>query len=205
MDYVLRLQAHDGYKDKFDDVFNARFSRVLCVPHSGKKGDNPHYHFAFTCDYKLQALRVYFKKHFDQGKGNRHLSLKSWDGDRKACSYMFHEGTQPVLRRGFTDEEIEEFKSINEGIKEAIKKNAPAQIVADATEHFKGQDPGHQILFKWIMLRLRANGDWLPNKYQMERWIMRIQANLKDDVQYGSYLSRLYESWYGQYTWTGGS
>jgi len=201
MEYVLRLQACDGYRQKFDNVFTDRFSRILGVPHTGRKGDNPHYHFAFTCDYKQNTLREYLKKHFDQGKGNRHLSIKKWDGDPKACSYLFHEGTETIIRRGFTDEEIESFKLINENIKQAIKKNAPAQIVTDATEHFAGQDPTHQDLFKWIMIRLRANGDWLPNKYQMERWIMRIQANLKDDTQYGSYLVRLYESWYGSFSW----
>lgn len=202
MNYALRLQAHDGYRDMFSTVFNDRFTRILCLPHAGRAGNNPHYHFVFTCDYKAPALRMYLKKYFTQGKGNRHLSLKTWDGDTKACSYMFHEGTEPILRTGFSDTELENFKALNEGIKRAIKKNAPAQIVADATEHFKGKDPDHQLLFKWIMLRLRANGDWLPNKYQMDRWIMRIQANLKDDVQYGSYLKRLYESWYGEYSWT---
>lgn len=203
MDYVLRLQAHDGYQSQFSNVFTSRFSRILGVPHSGRRGDNPHYHFAFTCDYKMPALREYLKKYFDKGKGNRHLSLKKWDGNPKACSYMFHEGTESIISRGFTDEEIEVFKTINENIKEAIKKNAPAQIVQDATEYFKakGQDPAHAVLFMWIMKRLRDNGDWLPNKYQMERWIMRIQANLKDDVEYKTYLNRLYELWYGEYAW----
>lgn len=204
MDYVLRLQAHDGYESLFSNVFTDRFSRILCIPHSGKKGDNPHYHFAFTCDYKQQALRVYLKKYFTKGSGNRHLSLKQWDGDTKACSYMFHEGTEPIFRRGFSDEDIEGFKNLNEGIKKAIRKNAPAQIVQDATDFFQGKDPGHSTIFMWIMKRLRDNGDWLPNKFQMERWIMRIQANLKDDKQYESYLVRLYECWYGNYSYTPG-
>jgi len=205
MDYVLRLQAHDGYQQKFSNVFTDRFSRILGVPHSGRRGDNPHYHFAFTCDYKQPALREYLKKHFSQGKGNRHLSLKKWDGDPKACSYMFHEGTEMIIQKGFTDDEVSTFKTINANIKEAIKKNAPAKIVEDATEHFraKGIDPAHSVLFMWIMKRLRDNGDWLPNKYQMERWIMRIQANLKTDVEYKSYLIRLYESWYGDYAYSG--
>lgn len=203
MDYVLRLQAHDGYQSLFSNVFTDRFSRILCVPHSGKKGDNPHYHFALTCDYKQPALREHLKKYFNKGKGNRHLSLKQWDGDPKACSYMFHEGTELIMNKGFTDEEIEVFKVMNDNVRQAIKKNAPAQIVQDATEYFKGQDPSHQVLFMWIMKRLRDNGDWLPNKFQMERWIMRIQANLKTDKEYGSYLVRLYECWYGNFSYTG--
>jgi len=204
MDYVLRLQALDGYYLTFNEVFGDRFTRVLCVHHTGRKGDNPHYHFALTCDYKKDALRKYLKGHFTQATGNRHLSLKDWDGDEKACSYMFHEGTEPVIRKGFTDDQLDKFRIINDQVKLAIKKNAPAQIVQDATEFFKDENPHHQTIFVWIMRRLRANGDWLPNRYQMDRWIMRIQANLKTDRQYDSYLVQLYEGWYGQFTWKGG-
>ena len=117
MDYVLRLQALDGYSSKFDDVFSDRFTRVLCVHHTGKKGDNPHYHFCFTTDYKKDALRKYLKGHFDLATGNKHLSLKDWDGDQKACSYLFHEGTPLVMSRGFSEKEIEDFKRINEIVK----------------------------------------------------------------------------------------
>lgn len=200
MDYVLRLQACDGYHDKFSSVFTDRFVRILGVPHTGRKGDNPHYHFAFTCDYKQPALREYLKKHFDKGKGNRHLSLKKWDGDPKACSYMFHEGTEVILRKGFTDDDIDMFRLINDNIKDAIKKNAPAKIVEDATNYFKDKKCTHCDIFMWIMLRLRFNGDWLPNKFQMERWIMRIQANVKSELEYKSYLVKLYESWYGNFS-----
>lgn len=101
MEYVLRLQALDGYSSKFDEVFGDRFSRVLCVHHLGKKRDNPHYHFCLTTDYKSDALRKYLKGHFNLAKGNKHLSLKSWDGDEKACSYLFHEGTEALISKGF--------------------------------------------------------------------------------------------------------
>lgn len=207
MEYVLRLQALDGYKDKFDDVFHSRFTRVLCVHHTGRKGDNPHYHFCLTTDYNKQALRVYLKKHFNLATGNKHLSLKDWDGDTKACSYLFHEGTEPVMNRGFTQQEIDTFKTINEGIKKEIKKNAPAKIVEDATEYFtpiqqsRKYRVSHKEIFIWIMNRLRENGDWLPNKYQMDRWIARIQANIFDDREFESWLKDTYEMWYGQCSW----
>lgn len=201
MDYVLRLQALDGYQAKFNDVFGDRFTRVLCLHHTGRKGDNPHYHFCFTCDYKKDALRKYLKKEFTLASGNRHLSLKDWDGDRKACSYLFKEGTEPIIRRGFSDEELDDFRTINECVQEEIKKNSPVKIVQDCTEYFNGRSPTHKEIFIWIMERLRKNGDWLPNKWTMERWIMRIQANLKDDKEYGSYLKKIYENWYGEIAW----
>ena len=203
MDYVIRLQQLDGYQQEFSNVFNSRFTRVLCVPHTGKKGDNPHYHFAVTCDYKQQALRAHLKKHFTKGRGNRHVSIKVWDGGDKACSYMFHEGTEPLMKIGFSDRQIEDFKMMNERIQTDIKKNAPAKIVEDATEHFWGKNPSHATIFMWIMNRLRANGDWLPNKYQMDRWILRIEANVRTDTEWKSFLINLYEGWYGNFTFTG--
>lgn len=206
MDYVLRLQALDGYQSKFNVCFNERFSRILCVFHNGKKGDNPHFHFCLTTDYKQQALRVHLKNHFNIGKGNKHLSLKVWDGDRKACSYLFHEGTEPVICKGFSEQEINDFKTLNDMVQAEVKRNAPAKIVEDATEYFMNK-PGttHQDIFLYIFNRLRKNGDWLPNKFQCERWIMRIEANLLTDKQYDSYLKRQYETWFGQYGWKAGS
>lgn len=197
MDYVLRLQALDGYNAKFADVFNERFSRVLCVFHNGKKGNNPHYHFCLTCDYKQQALRVYLKNHFNLGKGNKHLSLKNWDGDKKACSYLFHEGTEPLISKGFSPDEISDFKTINEMVRSEFQKNAPAKIVQDATEYFKDKKCHTDYhIFMYIMERLSASGEWLPNKFQCERWILRIQANLCGGAELKDYLNRLYDDWF---------
>ena len=179
MNYVLRLQALDGYKDKFLNVFTERFSRVLCVHHTGKKGDNPHYHFAFTCDYKSQALRVYLKQHFNLAKGNRHLSLKNWDGNSKACSYMFHEGTEAIISRGFTEEEIEEFKKKNEMIQEKYVK--PHHVVDTCVEYFRecgNKHPSKRDVFMYMIKIYRANGEWIPNKFQAERVINKIKSNL---------------------------
>lgn len=198
MDYVLRLQALDGYRDKFDNVFGDRFSRVLCVHHTGRKGDNPHYHFALTCDYRKDALRKYLKKEFSLSTGNRHLSLKNWDGDRKACSYMFHEGTEALIRKGFSDDELKDFKDINAGIQEVIKKNAPSTIVQEAIVYFssKPDKAGEYVVFKWIMDKLRQNGDWVPNKFQMERWIMRVQAGVLDKKDWDRWCEYKFKEWF---------
>lgn len=179
MDYVLRLQALDGYMDKFNTVFGDRFSRVLCVHHTGKKGDNPHYHFALTTDYRSQALRVYLKGHFDLAKGNRHLSLKSWDGDTKACSYMFHEGTEALIQKGFSDQEVEDFKKKNEIIQEKYVR--PHHIVDTCVEYFRqkgDKHPSKRDVFMYMIKVYRSNGEWIPNKFQAERVINKIKITL---------------------------
>jgi len=186
MDYVLRLQALDGYSAKFDEVFGDRFSRLLCVHHLGKKRDNPHYHFCITTDYKSAALRTYLKGHFNLAKGNRHLSLKPWDGNHKACSYLFHEGTEPLMCRGFSPEEIKLFQETNDVIQSKMVK--PNMIVDKAVEIFqavKGDRllwiPDKREIFIQVMNIYKHSGEWLPNKFQIDRVINKIRSDLSTD------------------------
>lgn len=215
MDYVLRLQALDGYSAKFNDVFTDRFSRVLYVHHTGKKGDNPHYHFCFTCDYKKDALRKYFKGHFNLATGNKHLSLKDWDGSVRACAYLYHEGTQVTNFRGFTDQEIEEFKMINKDVKsKQVKIPAILEKVIERKRNYKvydhdfSKDSFYQPdlvnekrdIFLLIMDELRKSGDWIPNKFQMERYINRVQMALVDTpVDFRRYTNDLYNEWFARF------
>jgi hypothetical protein len=174
MDYVLRLQALDGYQAKFTDVFADRFDRVLCVHHTGKRGDNPHYHFCLRTDYKKQALRVYLKGHFDLAKGNRHLSLKDWDGDTKACSYLFHENTPVVMSKGYTQDDIESFQLQNEEIKNKMVKSNDVvdEAVKTLLEDYK---PDKRRMFNVLFDIYVKKGEWLPNKFQWERIINKVR------------------------------
>jgi len=177
MDYVLRLQALDGYSNKFDEVFGDRFSRVLCVHHTGRNGNNPHYHFCFTADYKKDALRKYLKGHFNLAKGNRHLSLKDWDGRKEACSYLFHEGTEALISRGFTEEEITEFKEMDTLIQSKMVK--PQQVVDKAVEILSpARDPDKRAIFGVLFKIYVDNGEWLPNKFQWERVVNKVRLEL---------------------------
>lgn len=199
MDYVLRLQALDGYSNKFLEIFGDRFSRVMYVFHTGKKGDNPHYHFCLTCDYKKPALRAELKKYFNLAKGNRHLSLKTWDGSERACSYLFHEGTEPVVIRGFTDIEVEKFREANQDIQLEIKDKSPNRICTAMYEKFKGHQPSKFQLFSSIMDECRFNGSFYPNKFQMDRWIMKIEGMLTENEEQTTNWDSLKVRWYRQY------
>ena len=197
MDYVLRLQALDGYQAKFDDVFSDRFKRVLCVHHTGKKGDNPHYHFCLTTDYKKDALRKYLKGHFDLATGNRHLSLKDWDGDKKACSYLFHEHTEELIVKGFTPDEINEFKIDNDIVQSKMVK-APT-IVKLCVEHFKekGRSVDKKEIFTHMIKLYRKNGEWIPNRFQADRLITKIRSDLaQTDAQEALFIQNLYNEYF---------
>lgn len=199
MDYVLRLQALEGYHTKFESIFTSdRFSRSMYVYHTGKRGDNPHYHFCLTCDYKQPALRAELKKHFDLAKGNRHLSLKRWDGSPKACSYLFHEGTEPVVLKGFSQDEVNEFREANKDIQDLIKDKTPHRVLVEVYEKFRGTEPSQFQMFSAIMDVCRYNGDWFPNKFQVDRWMMKLQGMLAESKPPQEWES-LKILWYRQY------
>jgi len=205
MDYVLRLQALDGYAALFDDVFSDRFSRILYVHHTGKKGDNPHYHFCFTCDYKKDALRKYLKSQFTLASGNKHLSLKDWDGSIRACSYLYHEGTSVTNLRGFSVEQLDEFKTLNEEVKSSHIKIPVIveEVVALIRPSFGGyrrdsfQDE-RKMVFEVLVSHLMSKSEWIPNRFQMERYITRIRAILNDSpVNKKIFISSLYSEMFG--------
>lgn len=202
MSYAIRLQNYPTYDEKVQTIFSSdRFNRTIRVHHTGRKKDNPHWHLLVECDYKKPALRAELKKHFTLATGNKHISIKDWDGNIKATAYLFHEGTEPDLIRNFTQEEIDNARQMNTQVQATIKSNAPVKIIQDAVDYFTEQGnytPHQKHIFDFVYDRLRSSGDWLPNKFQFERWAVRIQATLRPDKEWREYKTELYESWYGQ-------
>lgn len=199
--WAIRLQNIPTYDEKCKEFFTyERFTRLIRVHHLGKQRNNPHWHFCVECEHKQDALRKAMNRKFDLGKGNKHISIKAWDGELKAVAYMFHEGTEPDLIHGFDVQEIETARQINITTQKRIKDNAPTSIVQEASEYFienENTNPNMRQIFDFIYDRLRANGNWLPNRFQFERWAMRIQANIRNDRQWSSYKEELFDSMYG--------
>ena len=187
--YVLRIDDREGYRNIITSYANEsegafkmfkRFSKFIVCIHSGKTGENTHYHFAIVTDYKLQALRAQLKLIFDKGKGNGHMSLKSWDDNPKAISYMFHEGEDCiVVNKGFTPKEIEDAKTVCKDIKEAVKANSPnniCKVIVDKLLEKNIDSNNKRMICFHIWDHLQEKGDWFPNKFQLERWISMIQC-----------------------------
>lgn len=178
--FALRLDDRSGYREMFYDLFKSeRFKKVIGVKHKGKTGENIHYHFALECDYKQQALRVQLKKLFNLGKGNGHMSLKVWDGKKNAIAYMFHEeGYEIVINNGYSDKYLKECQEINERIQEDVKKCSPNNICHQVIERMgtKQDIRNTRLICYTIWDILNENGNWFPNKYQLERWISMVQS-----------------------------
>lgn len=180
--FAIRIDDRQEYIEKLKTICQSdRFDSVLCVKHFGKTGENIHYHLCVSTDYKQQALRKEFKRTFDKGSGNGHMSIKHWDGDKKALSYMFHEDEHEIIYNTYTNEELDEFKKTNDEYKETLKKNAPNNIVAEVCLRLRKSNrfsnTTETIAFTiWDILK--EKGDWFPNKFQLQRWIYRVQGEL---------------------------
>lgn len=64
----------NDFINAFVDKYVVKSEPFLVVAETGKDGDNPHYHLAFTTTAKLQAIRTYINR--SAWKGNQNYSLK---------------------------------------------------------------------------------------------------------------------------------
>lgn len=71
----------------------------ICYPHTGKNGDNEHYHI-FTPELDHNRRNLYRTRITRSvGSGNKYLSIKSCkNGLAQAIQYGSKEGTQPITR-----------------------------------------------------------------------------------------------------------
>jgi len=184
--YAIRIQALDGYDNIIQTFFRGEnFTSTIRVHHTGKNRNNPHYHLLVVTDLTQKQLRYQINKELTKAKGNKHISIKNWDGKVRAVAYLFHEDTSPDMIHGpkFPDDFIDEAMKMNEMIKIEMDKNKVSKVCDEATLYFatftkKVTEP---MIFSWLYDRYQKTGQWMPNRYQFERYITRIRANLAGD------------------------
>lgn len=206
--YFIRLNHHDGYLEKLQAEFSQTtiYKDVLCVEHHGKEGNNKHYHLVIKTYRKNQALRVHLKSLFTLGKGNAHLSIKKWDGDSGALSYMFHEDTSeyetPIIVSQYSQAEIKELKSKSASVKKEIGTNSPAIVCRKIFDRLPKIDSvmySRQAIVIEFMKYYHEVGAWQPNKFQLDRYYTNVQSMYYKYQQKQNTLKdkdHLFNSWY---------
>jgi hypothetical protein len=177
--YCVRVQAVEGYGLM---IHALDYEHIIAVKHLGAKGDNPHYHLVIRTDVKPQAFRKRMKKLFPDGQGNAHMSIKPWDGDDKALSYLFHEeqGDEKatiIVCKGLTQDRIDTLRQQNKTVQQAVevsKKKSSHLLWEGAYEHFKKQ-PGpkydeRQIAHYMVLDALRQD------KYVPQAWLLKAMT-----------------------------
>lgn len=208
--YCMRVTALDGYAAKIAMLSaNCDYQSILAVKHHGSTKENPHYHLVIKTDVLQQAFRVRMRKVFDQGKGNKHMSIVPWDGDTRAVSYLFHEETetQPaeiILQHNISDETVAKAKEQNREVKalvQAAKDKAAWHLESLVYEEVK-TDPvisaspmvyESKIGERLILSALR-NGKYVPQPWHVRAMVQRIQFKLlngdeEDEAEFAQRLA----------------
>lgn len=194
--YCLRVDARDGYLDKLGGFsLNPDYVTVIGVKHKGNSGENPHYHIVLRTTVKPQAFRVRMKTIFSEGKGNGHMSIKAWDGNNDAISYLFHEDEEAecVVRKGITEEQLQACKERNKRVQEAVKeakKRASHTLEDEVIQLIKsGQvklpdrlyDESREYdIAKLVLLTAFRNDKYPPNDWLLKAITSKIMYKLKD-------------------------
>lgn len=142
----VRLQKLPEYDQKLIQLSEQDWIlSMLCVEHNGELADpNPHWHFtAHTAPLKLPTIRARLRVLFNKGTGNGHMSLKAWDGNIAANSYMFHErpDATPFINKNYTQDQLDDIRHYNEHIQETrIRKPTLTNIlISKITQQYTEQ------------------------------------------------------------------
>lgn len=132
--WFIRLQWFVEYDVIMKKINNDFLDKMLVLYHEGDDADKtPHYHMCLVLkDGKCRDTIAKWMKDvgFTLGKGNKHHSVKMWDGDEKALAYMFHEKKQVVVRNiGYSDDDIIRFKSINDSVKKVFVESRDTSTI----------------------------------------------------------------------------
>jgi hypothetical protein len=188
--YCVRVQAVEGYADKIRAMpLVADYAGLLAVQHSGGTKENLHYHIVIRTDVKSQTFRKRMKALFPEGKGNQHMSIKHWDGDDKALSYLFHElddneKSTLIARKGLDDSRIEELRQLNNYIKIQVaeaKGKASHTLEEDAYLHFKELKQKHLTpteIATFMFLHAMRAGKYPPQPWLVRGMVARVQFRL---------------------------
>lgn len=195
--YCVRVQALDGYATKIVAMqLQTDYQSILAVKHTGKRKDNPHYHIVVKTNVKPQAFRVRMKNVFNDARGNEHMSIRAWDGDSKALSYLFHEESdgEPLVRHGISDKFLEEIRAQNVLISERVdklKSKSSHTLFDDAVIYFGKIAPDTASvkrlspidIARFMILHAMRVGKYPPSPWLVKQMVMKVKfALLRGDM-----------------------
>lgn len=210
--FCVRVQAMDGYAEKMRMLSKtADYQAIVAVRHRGASGENEHYHMVVKTQVKDQAFRVRMKKVFDKGKGNAHMSIKTWDGNIDAISYLFHEDgdARPIVQHNVSDETIEKARERNREVQtkmEEAKKRASWTIEEELLESYRQRKvkPDLHTIAKDIVLHALRKDKYVPNDFLLKAMASKLlfklqEADLDREEEFAiSYISRVYRMDYDE-------
>jgi len=187
--FCVRVQALEGYGDKISSLaFHEDYTGLLSVKHKGGRGENPHYHIVVRTSVKQQAFRVRMKKLFPEGAGNQHMSIKCWDGNNDALSYLFHEDPEApvVVVKNINDLDAIKRRNLEVQQEVAKAKVKSSHLLLDlAVEHFtknpiKKYEDVEVVIATFMLLTAMREGKYPPNAFHLKSMVALTIFKLKD-------------------------
>lgn len=197
--YCVRIDDRELYIEKINSLaLSTDYTKILAARHTGDKNENPHYHLVISTQCKDKAFRARMVKVFDKGKGNGHMSIKPFDGNEDAYSYLFHEelmttkclisdevsaesASRIVLNKGFTDSDIQRFRDRNQQVQVLMKEakgKATALLENEVLDYLKKHDDALTIAKAIVGLALRK-GSYLPNDFLLKNMTDKVMFKLQ--------------------------
>lgn len=186
--YHIRVDEYDGYQE-YIPGFVRQFGKGIAVRHSGKKGNNPHFHMCIHTLGSKKELTDAFKEVFNKGKGNKHHFVGELDDRLDSRSYLFHEpNAKVIINHNYTEDEIVTFREMNNAVQASFLTTE--KVIEMGIEEFRGRHiyPAHHgrdtvnglkfEMFKWIMAVYHQHGKYFPKKYIVEQIINKIRIGV---------------------------
>lgn len=184
--YCVRINDVSGasYGDRISMLTAVEdYSRIHGLHHNGDRMENPHFHLVITTTVKEKAFRARMVKVFNAGKGNGHMSIKLWNGDEKALSYLYHEeGSNPssfLVNKGYDVDDIHRFKEQHAQIAKEVKKNnnkASWKLIDEAFKEFDGEYiPTEYEVFTWLIKECLKRDKYIPTDFQAKSYVKTIR------------------------------
>lgn len=200
---------HQILKEKVRQLDWIDVKRLIVVTHVGEKTEVQHCHFCVELKtgntLQKQSLLARINRVYGV-KGNGQVSAKSWDGNSDACSYLFHDPVAEIIyNRGYTDDEIEQFKKRNELVQKVVeenKKRASGRCVTRALAAITAGelDRDCYAIAKYIFRLIRDGEMYECGDFMVKRYVEEIISKSLDGEDWHRYAESRARKLYGEYT-----
>lgn len=184
--FLVRIDALETYREKILMLTAVEdYLSILGVQHQGVTKENPHFHLVVESMIDLQAFRKRMKKIFNLSKGNGNMSIKPWDGNEDAYSYLFHEdpNSSILVSKNIADTTIAKAKDRNLAVQREIEQYKSKatwraeDIVRKQLDAKRSEKYYEREICAMLYRACLTHGKYPPTNTKQNRWLLSSVGN----------------------------
>ena len=206
--FLVRIDALETYREKILMLTAVEdYLSILGVQHQGVTKENPHFHLVVESTIDLQAFRKRMKKIFNLSKGNGNMSIKPWDGNEDAYSYLFHEdpNSSVLVSKNIADTTIAKAKDRNLAVQREIEQYKgkatwrAEDIVRKQLDPKRDRKYYHREVCAMLYRACLTHGKYPPNEYKAKQMVAKLRWELyegdevMEEEMIDSYVNSVYK------------